>query len=232
MTAIAAIIGLVVGSLVNWAAGALPHLAGKPVEASDARLLPGGLIHVIMSAARGQMAGRRVWQAAAVEFIGAALFVTIWLRPMPVGARVATAGGAAFLLLIALIDLRYRLVLNVLVYPAVVLAGVVNVLLLGQNAASVLGGSAFAFIMFWLVAALRPGELGGGDVKLAALLGMMFGFPMILWALLIGIGAGGLTAAVMLLRQQPGKRLMPYAPFLCFGAVVALLYNPLPMLIH
>ena len=72
--------------------------------------------------------------------------------------------------------------------------------------------------------------MGGGDVKLAALIGLVVGFPGVLWALTLGIVAGGITALLLVLfpRWELGSH-MPYSPFLCFGVVIALLYNPLPL---
>jgi prepilin signal peptidase PulO-like enzyme (type II secretory pathway) len=81
--------------------------------------------------------------------------------------------------------------------------------------------------------------LGGGDVKLALLIGLALGFPTVLWALLVGVGSGAVTAVTLLIisRRQPQKQAwnrksqIPYAPFLCLGAIIALLYNPLPFLL-
>jgi leader peptidase (prepilin peptidase)/N-methyltransferase len=70
--------------------------------------------------------------------------------------------------------------------------------------------------------------MGAGDVKLAALIGVVMGFPQVLWALTLGVLAGGLGAVVVLASGKGGlKSYIPYGPFLCLGAVLVLLY-PLP----
>ena len=134
----------------------------------------------------------------------------------------------AFFALIALIDLRYRLVLNVIVYPALVLALIYHALGEPPPLLHTLFGGGLALFIFGGVAWLRPGDLGGGDVKLALLLGLIFGFPGILKASPVGVGAGGAAAVFLLARRQGLKATMPYAPFLCLGALIALLYNPIP----
>jgi leader peptidase (prepilin peptidase)/N-methyltransferase len=139
-------------------------------------------------------------------------------------------GIVAFLLLIALIDLKYRLVPNVLIYPALVIAALAVLLTAPERITFTLVGAGLAFGVFALTAWLQPGKLGGGDVKLAALLGIAFGFPGVLWALLVGGGVGGLIAGGLLLSKRPVTSL-PYAPFLCLGAWIALLYNPFASLI-
>lgn len=130
------------------------------------------------------------------------------------------AAFTAFLILIVVIDIKYRLILNVMVYPAGLLALIWT--LSAGDARTMLVGGFFAFSIFYAVRMINPSQLGGGDVKLAALLGIVFGFPHILFVLLIGTGTGAI-AAVSMLRQGGTKQSMPYAPFLVIGALAVLL---------
>ena len=91
---------------------------------------------------------------------------------------------------------------------------------------SMIIGGIFAFVIFYGTAILKPGDLGGGDVKLAALIGLTFGFPAVLWVLIVGAGTGAVVAIYFLLKSGHSVRSIPYAPFLCLGALVALFYNP------
>lgn len=128
-----------------------------------------------------------------------------------------------FFLLVALIDSKYHLIPNRLVYPALFLTLIGQFTWGSQPASIILLGGGLAFITFALVAWLRPGQLGGGDVKLAALIGCLFGFPGVLFPLLIGVAAGGLAAAILLHRGYSHQHLIPYGPFLCLGVFLALL---------
>lgn len=216
------VLGLLAGSFINWAADVAPRFA------VDKSRVPRRLQPRWRLAIGALPAARRLTLPAAVELLCAALFAYIAAR---YGGTWTAAGRAAlttFFVLIAVIDLKYQLVLNVLLYPAGVL--VILLQLSGTPAGwiSAVVGGAFGLIIFMAVAWLRPGELGGGDVKLAALIGLLFGFPDALWALLVAVGAGGVAAIVLMkLRHQSAQARMPYAPFLCLGAVVALFYNPL-----
>ena len=62
-----------------------------------------------------------------------------------------------------------------------------------------------------------------GDVKLALLLGAMLGRPVAV-GLMIGFLAALVPAAVLTLRHgsKARKIAIPFAPFLAFGAIVAL----------
>ena len=101
----------------------------------------------------------------------------------------------------------------------------------GSGAVTALVGGAIGLALFLLTALLRPGGLGAGDVKLPTLIGLILGFPQVLWALTLGILTGGITALLLILSRRRGPRsYIPYAPFLCLGAVFSLVYNPLHLI--
>ncbi len=130
-----------------------------------------------------------------------------------------------FFLLIALIDGKYRLIPNRLLYPALLLTLLGQLWFGSQSANVIILGGGLAFTTFALVAWLRPGQLGGGDVKLAALIGCLFGFPDVLFPLLFGVVLGGLAAAFLLHRGYSRHHQIPYGPFLCLGVFLALLFR-------
>ncbi len=163
--------------------------------------------------------------------ISVVLFAYLAASGKQLGETLAYMVISAFLLLIATLDLRYRIVPNVLVYPAA------GALLLGrllhfgvEDVMIALCSGVGSFAFFMLVATISPGGLGGGDIKLAALVGLLVGFPSVLWALVLAILTGGITAIVMLFTGRRGS--MPYAPYLCLGAWVALFWDPLPWLLE
>ena len=68
--------------------------------------------------------------------------------------------------------------------------------------------------------------MGMGDVKLAGVIGLATGFNGVIGALLIGILAGGLAAAVILIRKRTARgQTIAYAPYLVLGAWAALYYG-------
>jgi leader peptidase (prepilin peptidase)/N-methyltransferase len=127
---------------------------------------------------------------------------------------------------ISYVDWRTQRIPNLLLLPLGVLA-LWLVFIDPESAWMRLAGGIFAFVPFALTALVRPGQLGGGDIKLATLLGLLFGFPNIVWALLIAVLGGGLVVLTMWLTQRAKRETqVPYAPFLCFGALVVLLVLP------
>lgn len=120
------------------------------------------------------------------------------------------------------IDLEHRLILNKLTYPAAVLAPVIGLLLDPGFVPEQLIAGAAAGLFFLAAALAKPGGMGLGDVKLAAVMGLYLGravAPAILIGLLTGVVVGGVLATRVGVRQA-GKTKVPFGPFLAFGAVV------------
>lgn len=246
MILICGLMGLLVGSLINWVGDYLPRFAssspapsyessgGQPVLAltsiactEPTRSGGSALWHLLTSWRSWTRLQRLHWLGAGVELFNALLFAYLWQRFGPSWRLLVLASYCSFLLLIAVIDLRHRLILNVLIYPAAVVALLLRFVPPGEDALTTLLGGAVGLTFFSLVALLRRGDMGAGDVKLAALIGLMVGFPQVLWALTLGILAGGVVALFLLLTHlKELKSYMPYAPFLCLGAAVTLVYNP------
>jgi leader peptidase (prepilin peptidase)/N-methyltransferase len=66
--------------------------------------------------------------------------------------------------------------------------------------------------------------MGAGDVKLAALLGAMLGFPQIIVGLLLGFASGGVLSIVLLgLKLRRRNDTIPFGPELVGSAAVILL---------
>jgi len=150
-------------------------------------------------------------------------------------------------ILIVVIDVERLRIPNAIVYPMLLIAMTAAAMGLGPRGvgdplsglASALTGAGVALIIFGLLflvgaglaARLNPGAgpgLGMGDVKLAALVGLVTGYSRVVEALFASLVTAGLAAALMVgwqivrRRYQPGEPL-PLGPFLVLGALWALL---------
>lgn len=105
-------------------------------------------------------------------------------------------------------------------------AGAVQGLMMGIIGA-VLGIWIFDIITLFASTALGQTAMGGGDAKLAAMLGAWLGWQGVLLsgflACLVGAMVGGGAMALKLIsRRQP----MPFGPFLAVGAVITMFWGP------
>lgn len=167
-----------------------------------------------------------------VELATGGLFVAAALTFEEVWLAVLMAPFLALLFALAVIDIGHKLIPNVLVYPAFVVAGVFLVVarLLGADVNLAQAGiGVLAYGGFLLVVALvSPGGMGMGDVKLAALIGLVLGaidLDHVLVAAGLGILIGGVAALVALLAGAGRKTALPFGPFLAAGAVLAAFFG-------
>jgi leader peptidase (prepilin peptidase)/N-methyltransferase len=209
-----ALIGLLTGGLINLLADAWPDR--KP-------LAPIG------SLVRWPLPIRNL----IVEVGTAIVFAIVYLQPRfadPIMLILASF-HAAVLVLVTVIDLEHRLILNKVIFPAIVVAALTSIVWFGAGWYLAFVGGAIGFGFFWLAAwlgrlILRRNALGAGDVKLAAYVGLITGFPGIITALVITILAGGIISILLLLLRVVNLRSgIPYGPFLVIGGFVTMLWG-------
>jgi leader peptidase (prepilin peptidase)/N-methyltransferase len=103
--------------------------------------------------------------------------------------------------------------------------------LLGQVdplvAGALVTGGLFFLVAWVSYQILGRTGLGGGDIKLAGLIGAFLGVGGGLVAAFVGILLGGVTAVLLLgLRLRRFGEYLPFGPFLAAGGVVAALWGP------
>ena len=134
---------------------------------------------------------------------------------------------AAISIVLTLIDLDTHRLPNSIVLPSYLVAGILFTvaawLTEDWNALLVAGvGMAAMYVFYFLLRAARPGGMGGGDVKLAGVIGIYLGW--LGWgALAVGAFAaflygGVFGTALMLLRRAGRKTAIPFGPWMLLGA--------------
>ena len=146
---------------------------------------------------------------------------------MPVVAfRVAVA---VVLVVVAVSDVRRRLIPNALILPGCVAALAAMVLMNRlSNALLGLAVAGGAFLVFYVAGRLlyRGRALGEGDVKLAGFIGLALGFPASLWAIVLSSIAGAVLAIVYIARGKGRTGTLPYGPALVAGAILVMILTP------
>jgi len=250
LTVIFTLLGVAVGSFLNVCIDRLPAGGSLvyPPSQCDAclrRLLPKDLIPVasyIWLRGRCRYCQTRIpRRVLLVEVLaGIFFFLAFWRFGLSAEFAVTAFWGCVFLV-IMFIDWEHQLILNKVTYPMALVALVIlaidsflpelglfrSLIFLPEPSilSGVIGG-AIGFVFFLIVLIISPRGMGAGDVKLAGLIGLVVGFPLIIAALLIGIFIGGVVAVTLLLLKIKGRKdVIPYGTFLALGPMVTLLWG-------
>ncbi len=162
-----------------------------------------------------------------IEATTALIFMLLW-NHYGLSLQVAFALlFASFLLIIVITDLERHLIPNRIIYPSTLLALVVPVVTPGQSIATVTMGRAIGAGLLLPLVLLFPSVTGMGDVKLAALVGLLVGFPHVtvafLAAFILGVGIASVLLATGLIKRR--KDPTAFAPLLVAGLILATLYG-------
>jgi leader peptidase (prepilin peptidase)/N-methyltransferase len=237
-----AILGLLVGSFLNVCIDRLPQnksIAYPPshCEACQHKLAAKDLIPVFSYIrlrgrcryCQASIPRKLMWVELATGVIFALLYWHYRLSP-ELGVM---AFYACLFIIIFVIDLEHSLILNKVVYPGMVVALLLSLYpwpwlsesIVMRVAYAALGGAA-GFAIFLLIAIVSRGGMGWGDVKLAALIGLATGFPMVFVAIITAAILGGIVAVALLATRRKGRReMIPFGPFLALAAMVTLLWG-------
>ncbi len=139
-------------------------------------------------------------------------------------AEVALACAFLFVLaIITLTDLEYRIIPNVVLWPASIAAVALVALADAGDLPQHLLAAAIGGGVLLVVSLAYPRGMGMGDVKLAFVMGLFLG-RAVAPALLIGFAAGAIYGVALIARHgsEARKQAVPFGPFLAFGGVVGL----------
>ena len=238
-----ALLGLAVGSFLNLCIDRLP--VGKSIisppsccDACQQRLKAWDLVPLfsfLWLRGRCRYCGAHIpIRLPVIELATGLLFASLcWHYDL--GSQLVMALFYACLFLVILvIDLEHGLVLDIVVYPGIALALIFSFFWFKSDMAfwpeigalSALLGGATGFGLMLIPYLISRGGMGGGDVKLAALIGLATGFPHVFVSLLLAFFTGGLVAIFLLLfGVKKRKQAIPFAPFLAAAAMVTLVWG-------
>ncbi len=175
-----------------------------------------------------------------VEFLMASLAVILFYRFGFDPAFFIYLIFVAGLIVIAFIDLDARIVPDVISLPGIGLGFVSAIMAwklsldpgatvpspLNSFLGILLGGGILLFVA-WLYHFLTGKEgMGGGDIKLLAMIGAFVGWPSVLLTLFFASLSGSVVGlGLMFIKGVDSKYALPFAPFLCLGALLALFFG-------
>ncbi|TAN43116.1 MAG: prepilin peptidase [Nitrospirae bacterium] len=169
-----------------------------------------------------------------VETLNALLYTAVLWRFGPVWSSLVFCIFVSSLIVITFIDLEFQIIPDRITLPGIPLGLLAGALLLPDpfmraadlGIVSSLVGLLAGGGMFYLVAVLSRGGMGGGDIKMMAMVGALTGWKAVLLTTFIGSLTGSVIGIfLMVFRGKGRKTKIPFGPFLAFGSLVTLFFG-------
>ncbi|MEA4923981.1 MAG: prepilin peptidase [Syntrophomonadaceae bacterium] len=159
-----------------------------------------------------------------VEIITALGYIAIYDKW---GVSILSAIGwlfTALLIICAYTDVEEGIIPDLITYPGMVGGLVLSGCSIGIRSSII--GALLLVGLFLLAALLSQGGMGGGDIKLAGVIGAFLGWQGALSTLIISSLTGGIWAAGLLLQGRASRKTeVKFGPFLSSAAWVVWMYG-------
>jgi len=149
------------------------------------------------------------------------------------------------LIIIFVYDLKHYIIPDKVIYPAIIVASIYRIfeilkfnhLDLIQNSKLEIGNlitvfnpfsaAIFSGAFFYAIIVITRGKgMGGGDVKLGFLMGLILSWPLVLLSLFLSFIIGSVVGIFLIfLGNKKMKSVIPFGPFLVLGTFIALFWG-------
>jgi leader peptidase (prepilin peptidase)/N-methyltransferase len=134
----------------------------------------------------------------------------------------------AALLVVTFIDLDHQIIPDVITYPGILVgflsSFVVDHITYKESLMGILlgGGGLFLVASVYYLLTRKEG-MGGGDIKLLAMVGAFLGWKAVIFTIFVGSAIGTVVGVAVALRTHGGRKMaVPFGPFLSLGALLFL----------
>jgi leader peptidase (prepilin peptidase)/N-methyltransferase len=169
-----------------------------------------------------------------VEALNAVLYVAaLWRYGLGWHLLFLFAFSSA-MVVITFIDLDFQIIPDVITLPGIPIGLIAGSLLLPDpfardallgfrdGAIGLLSGGA----LFYLIAVLSRGGMGGGDIKMMAMVGAFLGWKSVLLTTFAGSLLGSVVGLFLMIVKGKGRKTkVPFGPFLAIGALLSLFFG-------
>jgi leader peptidase (prepilin peptidase)/N-methyltransferase len=169
-----------------------------------------------------------------VEFLNAALYVSVLWRFGLEWHTVVYFIFCSALVVITFVDLDFQIIPDRITLPGILIGLIAGSLLMPdpfmRNALLGLKASVIGLFagggLFYAIAVLSKGGMGGGDIKMMAMVGGLMGWKSVLLTIFLGILTGAIFGITLMIFKGKGRKTkIPFGPFLALGTLIALFYG-------
>jgi leader peptidase (prepilin peptidase)/N-methyltransferase len=169
-----------------------------------------------------------------VESLNALLYVLVlWRFGFGLQAIVYSIFCSA-LIVITFIDLDFQIIPDRITLPGILIGLITGSFLMPDPFMrhSLLGikSSIIGFLvgggLFYAIAVLSRGGMGGGDIKMMAMVGSLMGWKSVLLTTFLGSLSGAVLGIFLMIAKGKGRKTkIPFGPFLALGTLITLFYG-------
>ena len=170
-------------------------------------------------------------QYPVVEFLTGLVYLIIYLiYGLSVQTLIYIILSSA-LIIIAFIDLNQQIVPDVISLPGIVIGFIISffvpyISFINSALGVVIGGGIILVIGMAGSVIFKKEAMGGGDVKLAAMIGAFLGWRFIIISLFLGFFLGALAGIILILSKIKSREdVVPFGPFIVLGSFITLLWG-------
>jgi len=138
----------------------------------------------------------------------------------------------AALLVVTFIDIDHQIIPDVITCPGIAV-GFLTSFLTGHITYKeslfgiILGGGILLLVASGYHLLTKREGMGGGDIKLLAMIGAFLGWKGVIFTVFVGSAIGAAVGTVSALRTEEGRKLaIPFGPFLSLGALLFIFFGP------
>jgi len=137
----------------------------------------------------------------------------------------------AALLVVTFIDLDHRIIPNVITLPGIPIGFAASFALptitYKEALLGILIGGGSLFLVAWIYSLITKKEgMGGGDIKLLAMMGAIVGWQGVLFTIFLASLVGTLAGLAVILQSRSGMKLaVPFGPFLSIGSITYIFFG-------
>ena len=145
------------------------------------------------------------------------------------------AGGyfifCAALLVIIFIDIHHQIIPDIISLPGIILGflfSMVNSSVTWQSSliGLLIGGGVLYTIAFLYFSLRKQDGMGGGDIKLLAMIGAWLGWQSLPFVILVSSTSGSIAGLIaMKWQKKGGSTRIPFGPFLSIAALIYIFYS-------
>ncbi len=136
------------------------------------------------------------------------------------------------LLVITFIDIDHQIIPDIITLPGIPLFFIAGFALPRltyiDSIIGIFAGGGSLFLVAWVYQLLTKKEgMGGGDIKLLAMIGALIGWQGVLFTIFVASAVGTVSGILVMLKARKSMKLaIPFGPFLAIGGIAYIFIGP------